>query len=359
MRITHVHIKNFRCFQSLDLPFGTNIIVIEGVNGTGKTSLLEALHYLCYLRSFRTHSPQELVQFGQDNFFIRARLETSNNAADGYDLQVGFSNKKRLVKVNNKSIASYKELLDYYRIVTITEDDLGLIKDGPEERRLFIDQAIMLENPEFVGLSKRCKDIVDNRNALLKRGASAESYQLWTEQLWNITQQITCARIEMLTRLEKEMSALIGHYFSDEFTIGLTYTSKKTVHGSYQEFTEKHSHLYYDEQRFGRSLFGAHLDDFMIQFKDAKSKNYASRGQQKLIVLLLKIAQVRLLMIGKGAVILLLDDFMTDFDHGKAQTLLTVLSELAIQLIFTIPTPEGFLQRALLEKGAIQLKLTN
>ena len=107
------------------------------------------MHYLCYLRSFRTHLPQELVQFGQDNFFIKARLE-NGNAADGYDLQVGFSNKKRLVKVNNKSIASYKELLDYYRIVTITEDDLGLIKDGPEERRLFIDQAIMLADPEFL-----------------------------------------------------------------------------------------------------------------------------------------------------------------------------------------------------------------
>jgi DNA replication and repair protein RecF len=358
MRITHVHIKNFRCFQSLDLPFDTNIILIEGINGTGKTSLLEALHYLCYLRSFRTHLPQELVQFGQDNFFIKARLE-NGNPADGYDLQVGFSNKKRLVKVNNKSIASYKELLDYYRIVTITEDDLGLIKDGPEERRLFIDQAIMLANPEFFALSKRCKDIVDNRNALLKRGASAESYQLWTEQLWQITQQITHARIEALSHLQEEVRKLINHYFSDEFTITLAYYSKKALCDSYQEFSEKHSSLYHDEQRFGRSLFGAHLDDFMIQFKDTKSKNYASRGQQKLIVLLLKVAQVRRLMIAKGAVILLLDDFMTDFDHGKAQTLLTVLIELAVQLIFTIPTPEGFLQKVLLEKGAAKLKLTN
>lgn len=359
MRITHVQIKNFRCFQSLDLPFDTNIILIEGVNGTGKTSLLEALHYLCYLRSFRTHLPQELVQFGQDNFFIKARLENNSNGAEGYDLQVGFSNKKRLVKVNNKSIASYKELLDYYRIVTITEDDLALIKDGPEERRLFIDQAIMLANPEFVALSKRCKDIVDNRNALLKRGASADSYQLWTEQLWQITQQITHARVEALTQIEQEVRSLIKHYFSDEFTITLTFASKKVLYDSYSEFSEKHSMLYHDEQRFGRSLFGAHLDDFMIQFKDTKSKNYASRGQQKLIVLLLKIAQVRLLMIRKGAVILLLDDFMTDFDHGKAQTLLTVLAELGVQLIFTVPTPEGFLQKALLEKGAFQLKLTN
>ena len=360
MRITHIAIKNFRCFDTFNFSLDHPIILIEGVNGTGKTSLLEALHYLCYLRSFRTHLPQELVQFGQDNFFIKARLQNNANTSDSYDLQVGFSNKKRLVKVNNKSIASYKELLDYYRIVTITEDDLALIKGGPEERRLFIDQAIMLANPEFVVLSKRCKDIVDNRNALLKRGgASAESYQLWTEQLWQITEQITKARSEALAQLKQEISALIALYFSNEFTITLTYTSKKSLENSYQEFCHRHPQLFYDEQRFGRSLFGAHLDDFMIQFKDTKSKNFASRGQQKLIVLLLKIAQVRLLMQHKGPVILLLDDYMTDFDHAKAQTLLTVLAELAIQLIFTIPTPEGFLQKVLLEKGAIQLKLTS
>jgi DNA replication and repair protein RecF len=358
MRITHIAIKNFRCFDALNFSLNHPIVLIEGINGTGKTSLLEALHYLCYLRSFRTHTPQELVQFGQNNFFIKACLENAHSA-DKYDLQVGFSNKKRLVKVNNKSIASYKELLDYYRIITITVDDLALVKGGPEERRLFIDQAILLANPEFVALSKRCKDIVDNRNALFKRNASAESYQLWTEQLWQITQQITEARTDVLAKLEQEVCSLIDHYFAAEFTITLAYTSKRTLENSYQEFCEKHAQLYHDEQRFGRSLFGAHLDDFMIQFKDMKSKNFASRGQQKLIVLLLKISQVRLLMQQKGPVILLLDDFMTDFDHAKAQTLLTVLEELKIQLIFTIPTPEGFLQKALLEKGAAQLKLTS
>ena len=72
VRITNLQIKNFRCFGSLDLAFDNPITLIEGINGTGKTSLLEALHYLCYLRSFRTHLPQELVQFGHDNFFIKA-----------------------------------------------------------------------------------------------------------------------------------------------------------------------------------------------------------------------------------------------------------------------------------------------
>lgn len=356
MRITHINIKNFRCFDTLNLSFDNPLILIEGINGAGKTSLLEALHYLCYLRSFRTHSPQELVQFGHDNFFIKARLEKEKD--DIYDLQVGFSNKKRLVKVNNKAIASYKELLEYYRIVTLTEDDLALIKGGPEERRLFIDQALMLAQPEFVALSKRCKEIVENRNALLKRGGTAESYQLWTEQLWKSTQEIAHLRREALASLEERVRALIERYFANEFTISFTYLSKKELSSSYEAFLQKHTALYHDEQRFGRSLFGAHLDDFAIQFKDAKSKNYASRGQQKLIVLLLKAAQVELLIAQKGTVILLLDDFMTDFDHHKANTLLALLCELMVQLIFTVPTSESFLQKALQEKSALCLKLS-
>ena len=122
MRLTHLHIKNFRCFNTLELDFTTPITLIEGLNGTGKTSLLEALHYVCYLRSFRTHIPSELVQFGQEHFFIRAQLQKEDH--EQHNLQVGFSHKKRLVKVDEKSIGSYKEILNYYRIVTLTEDDL-------------------------------------------------------------------------------------------------------------------------------------------------------------------------------------------------------------------------------------------
>lgn len=355
MRISHLSIKNFRCFNALELDFNSPITLIEGLNGTGKTSLLEALHYLCYLRSFRTHIPSELVHFGQEHFFIKARLQKDS---DEHNLQVGFSHKKRLVKIDEKAIGSYKELLNYYRIVTLTEDDLDLIKGGPELRRLFIDQAIVLEDADYVAASKRCKDIVDNRNALLKRGGSSDSYALWTEQLWQVTRQIQQARIIMLAHLEQAVKELISSYFNDEFTISFAYQPKKASYNSFQEFINAHVSLYQDEQRFGRSLFGAHLDDFSIQFKDTKSKSFASRGQQKLIILLLKVAQIRLLESQGRPAILLLDDFMTDFDMTRAITLITILCSLKIQLIFTVPTTQGFLQSELLAHGAIALKLT-
>lgn len=355
MHITHLQIKHFRCFDSLDLSLDNPLIVIEGINGAGKTSLLEALHYLCYLRSFRTHIPQELVQFGHDTFFIKARLQHAD--AQSYDLQVGFSNKKKLLKVNNKSIASYKELLDYYRIVTVTEDDMALIKEGPEMRRLFIDQALILSDADFMPLVRRCKEIVENRNILLKRGGSAESYTLWTQQLWQVSDQISKVRIQALDILEQEIKNLTAAYFAGGCSISFNYVFKKELGSSLETFMQAHANLYADEQRLARSLFGAHLDDFVITFKDIKSKSFASRGQQKLIVLLLKAAQIKRLAAQKGPAILLLDDFMTDLDSDRARVILRILQDLQVQLIFTVPTSEGFLYRELLAHGARSVKI--
>lgn len=357
MRIAHVQLKNFRCFTSFELELDHSIILIEGLNGTGKTSLLEALHYICYLRSFRTYSPAELVRFGTDTFFIKARVHADKN--ESYDLQVGFSNKKRLVKINEKAVSTYKELLDYYRVITLNEDDLLLIKEGPDLRRIFIDQALILAHPEHAALSRRVRDIIDNRNALLKRGGSQESYELWTEQLWNISKQISQARIEALELLEKEIKELINIYFNSSFEIQFSYSAKKNYQTSYQEFVEKNPNLYHDELRFYRSLFGSHLDDFSIRFKEVSSRTFASRGQQKLIILLLKAAQVKSLQALKGKSVLLLDDFMTDFDHDKARHLVTLLTDLDIQLIFTVPTQHGVLHEELLARGAHLVKVTN
>lgn len=343
--------------MSLDLSFNSPIVLIEGLNGAGKTSLIEALHYLCYLRSFRTSIPQELVQFGKDNFFIKAELQDTQS--DFYQVQVGFSEKKRLVKVNNKVIGSYKELLDYYRIITITEDDLSLIKEGPEFRRTFIDQCVAFFEPELIPLFKKCRHIVMHRNALLKRGSTADTYQVWTEQLWKVTADITQYRTQAVALLGRQVQELIVHYFSDQFSINLTYLSKVTLTDSLSQFQTQYPTLYRDEQRFGRSLFGAHLDDIAIIFKDKSSRNFASRGQQKLIVLLLKVAHIKSLLGTKGAVILLLDDFMTDLDTSRANILLKILADLDIQLLFTVPSPDSFLQKSLLKLGAQHLLLTS
>lgn len=320
------------------MSFARQASVLTGFNGAGKTSLLEALHYACYLKSFRTHSPYELIKDESDSFFIRVSLD----GADLYphDIQVGVSGKKRMVKVDQKSVSSYKELLEYYRVITLTEDDLALIKDGPEMRRSYLDQAITLEQPDYLPKLKKLKTCIDNRNILLKQGRlTGDMFDLWTQQVWQVSGEIRQERKAFLAELGAKVSELVAHHFPAEVAIEFAYLTRKEKEvGTYEEFYAHHGSLWDDERMLKRSLVGAHLDDFSITYAQRKSRVYASRGQQKLIVVLCKIAQMIILSQKHNIKpLFLLDDFMTDFDPSRAKTLLTLLKGLECQYIFTTP----------------------
>lgn len=363
VQLTQLHLKNFRCFSDITVSITHPIVLIEGLNGSGKTSLLEALHYVCYLRSFRTHTPKELLHFGQENFFLAVQFTHDDLfGPTQHELQVGFSGKKRLVKLNQTAIQSYKELLQYYRVVTLTEEDLELIKGGPEIRRSYIDAVITLYNPDYLIVMRRYKKILEQRNALLaQHKVNTESYDLWSEQLWQASAEIQHARIHALMMLERDVQQLIEKFFAGQYAFGLTYTHKKhnVCSMAWADFRGSFAYeqLKNEEFRFARSLVGAHLDDIAIMFQDRRSRLYASRGQQKLIVLLLKIAQIIHLRGESGPILFLLDDFMTDFDEEKSSILIDILLSLHIQLIFTSPVKAGFVEQKLLSLGAQKLKL--
>jgi len=360
--IRSLQLKKFRCIDQLTLDFTSPIALIEGPNGVGKTSVLEALHYGCYLRSFRTYSPRELIAFDQQAFSLAISFEqTELGLAARHDLHVGFGDKKRLVKLNQKAIHSYKELMDYYRIITLTEDDMGLVKLGPDVRRAFVDQAIMLYNPAYLQLLKEYKVVLDNRNQLLQQArVSAEGYALWTEQLWHKTRAVQQERTRFLQSLQQEVEAMLSTYFPEGLLIHFAYVAKKKSDEAENSdaFMARNERLKDMEQRFGRSLFGAHLDDVAISFGEHSSRIFASRGQQKLIILLIKMAQLKALAVQKGPAVFLLDDFMTDFDQDRAQLVLKALMDLKSQLIFTAPERSSILGDILQENGAERFNLS-
>jgi DNA replication and repair protein RecF len=359
MLLTHLELHNFRCFDQFSLELGHPWVLIEGDNGSGKTSLLEALHYLCYLRSFRTYTPRDLMRFGHDSFFIKAHFTQSVLDVSSTAVQVGFTGKRRLVKIDQQVISSYKELMDHYRIVTVTENDMELINGGPDERRAFLDQASVLHDPDFLPILKHFRKMLENRQALLGRGIiDRDSYDAWTEQLWATSVTIQERRQLLLKKLQEHTNLLLKEHFNETVSISLRYEPKKMKPGeSYEDFTHANIDLFEQEVRFRRSLFGAHLDDMAIHFQDKRSKGFASRGQQKLIVMLLKIAHLQELIARRGPAVFLLDDFMTDFDTARIEKLLSILATLSCQRIFTVPVRSGFLIDALMARGAHRVDL--
>lgn len=332
-------LRNFRCFAKLDLEFNERIVLIHGPNGSGKTSILEALHYACYLRSFKTHLPREMVKAKTDGFGIVLGI-----ASQGFDtLHVMVSGQKKTVKLNDKPVSSYKELYGAYRVVTITEDDLQMIQGGPSIRRTFLDHMAMLLNPEYAIIGKKYRIILENRNALLaQRKQDDESYHLWTDQLLKYTREIQAERKRMLELLKEDSKSLMESLFLADDSVAFSYEYARP----YNDMSDIHStsdllirypSLMGHEMAQKRSLFGAHLDDFSVIYQGKASRAYASRGQQKLLVFLLKLASIKSLTAESPGVILLVDDFMTDFDAARAESLIPLLTSLPSQLIVTSP----------------------
>ncbi len=338
MLLRSLSLKNFRCFGEKNITFEAPITIIVGNNGSGKTSVIEALHYACYRRSFRTSIPREMIAFNTDTFFIKLFGES---AEQPWTLGCGFSSKKKTLTLNDTTLSSYKELTDYYRIITLIEDDLFIIKGAPEVRRAFLDQALIVIKPTIVPMLRTYRKIVEQRNALLIHTTYDQlSYEIWTKKLWELATTIVQERYSLIKMLEQEASTIFKEFFQEPDPLLLTYNEKRPLTDSFESFIENNKTLEQEERSYKRSLFGPHLDDYTINWHAISSRHYASRGQQKLLVLVLKLALYKLI---NKPVIFALDDFLADFDHLRLGQVITSLVSLKSHLIITIPVKHPLL----------------
>jgi len=357
IQLSHIHLKHFRCFDQFDLDFDGPLVLLEGANGIGKTSILEALHYACYLRSFRTRTTKELISFGKEGFFIKVAMHGESQLT--HTIRVGFSHNKRLVKVDQQTVSSYKDLMTYYKVLSVTEDDLQIVQGGPQERRTLLDQFLLLTDQNYGHLVRIYRQLVDQRNALLYApNSNMDTYAILTKQLWEKSKEVQELRQTVLVALQREVSLLRDAYLPQLPDITFSYRPKLNLCDSIEQFDLEHLDLYSKEKRYKRTLFGSHLDDVLISFHGQPSRLFASRGQQKLIVLLIKMAQLKLLSMQGHPGIFLLDDFMTDFDQDHASVLLEALQGLGTQLIFTSPSTGGFLADRIVSLGGYSSNLT-
>lgn len=339
MQLTRLTLRNFRCFSDYDVALHAPRIIIEGPNGSGKSSIVESLHYACYFRSFRASSTRDLIKKkGDDSFFIK--LEGEQNDGESFVIQVGLSDKVKRVKVNDKTVHTYKEVMSRYRVVTVAEHDMALIQDGPEFRRAFINQFCLLDTPACAELLKQHKQVVQQRNGLLAHGMAGDQLRIWSEQLWQVAQQITELRVKALAEIEIRVNELFSRVRDKAPRITLKYNPRnRKSDETFKQFWESYETKIPSELHMKRSLFGAHLDDITISLDGNSTRTFASRGQQKLVLVLLKLAQVSVLQehAPDSGVLMVLDDIITDFDATVLQQVLNVLNELSCALVITCP----------------------
>lgn len=332
MRVLAITLKHFRCFENKTITLEKPLTLIEGANGSGKTSLLEALTYACYLRSFRTRTPRELIAANQEAFSVKLTLECDEQVT----ITAGYSQTKRLVKVNDRPIVSYKHLIERYRVITITDEDITLVKGYPEGRRTFIDQAALLIKPEYARVLKNYTQVLEQRNALLASSqANNQGHMLiWNEKFNSLIETIRSIRTEIVQILEKRLDYFLATYFTVPFTVRFTYTPRLATQV-----------LLSQEPYVRHTLYGAHLDEYSLEITSkhttGSARSFASRGQQRLISLLLKIAQPALL--DPQQCVFLLDDVISDLDEPTLAQFLKLVMSFKTQTIITSPLKNSIL----------------
>ena len=332
---------NFRCFKRLTISFEESIVIIEGPNGVGKSSIGEALYYACYLKSFRTHRADDIAHHETNYFFIE--LDGVTHEGDLYTIHVGFEEGNKKIKVNHTLITTYKELMDYYQVIMVSEHDMRLIQEGPDERRSWVNQLCILRDPSIIETLRLQKHIIAQRTQLLMtHQGGGEYYEVWSQQLWENSQTIRNARSISLALLEQEVAALIHEYALTIPSITFTYKARGGSEAPFQSFWAHYQKTtLQSEIAQRRTLFGAHLDDIIINWGGQNARLYASRGQQKLILLLIKCAMVRVLKASYSTVqptlLFILDDFITDLDQAVSAALLTVIQGLGCNVLITCP----------------------
>lgn len=343
----NLEIKQFRCFDHKRFAFSKQFTLVTGNNGTGKTSLAEAIHYLCYMKSFRCTNVADLMSHESNSFFLKGNFTTELSQESEHSIQVGYADKKKAIKLDNKAVTTYKQIFELFQVITLLEEDIHLIKGYPSERRSFIDQAALFLDAAYVDSYRSFKRIVQHRNALLHAPRIDKlEFEIWTEKLWAASLQVQQQRKEVLLQIQNTVNMLLKDHFEGIYEVVFDYEAVHTIpNESFNVFKSRLAPIFLQEQAFKRSLFGAHLDDFHIQLKGQKARFFASRGQQKLVSLLCKLSLVYLAEQNSFLPVIIIDDFIADFDEIRLTHIMKFLVSCKNQVIITTPFYDSELKK--------------
>ena len=345
MIVSRVACQNWRNIPECDIPLKSGINVLWGMNAQGKSNILESIYFFARGRSFRGAKEKELVRFGND--FSIARIDFRR---DGYtrdtalEAVIPLAGKKKLSR-NDAPLSSTSEMMGTFRAVLFCPSNLTIVSGGPLERRTFLDIAISQLSPKYLHHVRRYSKLLAERNALLKRAAggqsvSAEEWAVYAEALSESAAWIAAFRREYVAMLD----AAVGRYFSgmtdDREKPSLVYTSQVPAEDGVSPLTHPEAEpdklslaarLTENIEReilVGSTLYGTHKDDVVLSLNGKEAKLYASQGQQRSIVLSMKLAEAEIAReIGGEFPVILLDDVFSELDESRRRFILDSLGQ--------------------------------
>ncbi|MBD3308050.1 DNA replication/repair protein RecF [candidate division KSB3 bacterium] len=364
MYLKAIEVSHFRSFAARQFELSSGLNVLLGPNASGKTNLLEAIHVLSNLRSFRTPALKELIQWGTSEGFLRGEVHAAERVASGFSktttLAVGIKPHTRIPLINSKPCRSSKDYLPLLPTTTFVPDDLSLVKGAPASRRYFLDRGTFLFYPSYWGMLTDYNRLLQQKNALLRKrlakekdgsetgldASGKESFTVWNAQLQILGSQIILRRMQFLQRLQRYVKTIYAQWLGSRETLDLHYKSSigsvseivgvgsnvegwehEDIYQSIQQLYDQAIHrIAAREYRVGTTLVGAHRDDIDIKLSGKSLRSYGSQGQQRTAVLALKLAEVSLYFEQYAEYpVLLLDDVTSELDEQRNMALFEYL----------------------------------
>jgi len=327
--LDEIQITNVRNILQESLTLGSKFNVFYGANGSGKTSVLESIYLVSTAKSFRTNLTNKIINQNNLSLTVFARI-----ARLGDTLRVGVNKslEANTIRLNGNEIKTLSELAELLPVLVIEQDSHKLLESGPQWRRKFLDWGLFHVKHDFNTLSLNYRKALKQRNALLSTGSSREEIRSWSVNL-----------AELGERYSKERSDYIAHispYFQEYVSLLLGITESSI---SYKTGWKKgESLLTCLGDQIDRDILyrttnsGPHKGDISILLDGKEAKDLVSRGQQKLLVYALKLAQVSYLKnVTEKETLLLLDDLGSELDVHHSSNLLDLLSSSFGQVCIT------------------------
>ncbi|MCL1079399.1 DNA replication/repair protein RecF [Parashewanella spongiae] len=334
MSLAQLQITSFRNIDSAQLQLSGGLNLIYGLNGSGKTSLLEAIYFLGMGRSFRSHLSQRVIKSDSDQLTLFAQLNLDKGQA-----KLGLRRHRNgdiEVRLDGNKLQRLSTLAETLPIQVITPESFALLFEGPKARRQFIDWGAFHTDPQFYLAWSNVRRILKQRNQLLKRESSYQEIEYWDRDLIRYTEQVTEIRNQYVHSLNELLTGIIEKFLPQvEVKVSFTrgWDSKTT-------YSEQLQSQYARDIASGHTGSGAHKADLRLRVGSMPVQDALSRGQLKLLVCALRIAQGKLLkqQINKHSVYLV-DDLPSELDAGHRQLLLKQLADTGAQLFVTAIDP--------------------
>jgi len=315
LKIKSIELRNFRSYQGRKFSFDPVGNLLIGPNGSGKTNLLEAIAYTSIGKSIRFHKDEELMAYGGDFFALDSIYERDNGMDISVQLSFGASRKN--LKLDGELSRQLSALVSVVKVIYSAPEDIQLINGSPRIRRQYFDMAISQIFPDYLVCLRSYLHVLEQRNALLKQKYDSAQKQVWDHKFALALREVYGYRKRYLALLNQAFSSSYADISDTFLPLSVAYNAvlKDAFNADVDRVMQSLNELKSREQIWQRTLLGSHLDDYSFRFGEHNLRSFASGGQKRMVVIILKLVQAELIREHTGIYpVMLFDDIFAELD---------------------------------------------